>query len=217
MLSVEQLVDQLIDLSFAEDIGDGDHTTLCCIPADAMGKSHLLIKEDGILAGVEVAKEVFRRFDPEMQVEVLMGDGSKVKKADLAILDTKTGKVRRIEEINSKDVDSFHTWSSTGRWMVFSSKRMDGGWARPYFAHFNTTTGRFDKPFSLRSLVRGSFHCFQIHIRIRRYSHPFRLCSIILESSTTSSFFFGTDTVDAINRSIFSAISLTFTGLSNSS
>ena len=71
------------------------------------------------------------------------------KEADLAILDTKTGKVRRIEEINSKDVDSFHTWSSTGRWMVFSSKRMDGGWARPYFAHFNITTGRFDKPFVL--------------------------------------------------------------------
>ena len=77
MLSVEELVDRLIDLSFAEDIGDGDHTTLCCIPEDAMGKSHLLIKEDGILAGVEIAKEVFRRFDPEMQVEVLMGDGSR--------------------------------------------------------------------------------------------------------------------------------------------
>ena len=56
MLSVEELVDRLIDLSFAEDIGDGDHTTLCCIPEDAMGKSHLLIKEDGILAGVEIAK-----------------------------------------------------------------------------------------------------------------------------------------------------------------
>lgn len=94
MLSVEQLVDQLIDLSFAEDIGDGDHTTLCCIPADAMGKSHLLIKEDGILAGVEVAKEVFRRFDPEMQVEVLMGDGSKVKKGDIAMV--VTGKVRSL-------------------------------------------------------------------------------------------------------------------------
>ena len=52
MLSVDELVDRLIDLSFAEDIGDGDHTTLCCIPEDAMGKSHLLIKEDGILAGV---------------------------------------------------------------------------------------------------------------------------------------------------------------------
>ena len=49
MLSVEELVDRLIDLSFAEDIGDGDHTTLCCIPEDAMGKSRLIIKEDGIL------------------------------------------------------------------------------------------------------------------------------------------------------------------------
>ena len=71
MLSVDELVDRLIDLSFAEDIGDGDHTTLCCIPEDAMGKSHLLIKEDGILAGVEIAKEVFRRFDPTMQVSLL--------------------------------------------------------------------------------------------------------------------------------------------------
>lgn len=86
MLSVDELVDQLIDLSFAEDIGDGDHTTLCCIPADAMGRSQLLIKEDGILAGVEIAKEVFHRFDPEMKVEVLMGDGSRVKKGDVAMV-----------------------------------------------------------------------------------------------------------------------------------
>ena len=61
MYTVEELEDKLIDLAFAEDIGDGDHTTLCCIPEDAMGKSHLLIKEDGILAGVEVAKKVFDR------------------------------------------------------------------------------------------------------------------------------------------------------------
>jgi nicotinate-nucleotide pyrophosphorylase (carboxylating) len=94
MLSVEELVDRLIDLSFAEDIGDGDHTTLCCIPEDAMGKSHLLIKEDGILAGVEIAKEVFRRFDPEMKVEVLMGDGSRVKKGDIAMI--VTGRVRSL-------------------------------------------------------------------------------------------------------------------------
>ena len=59
MLTVEELNDRLIDLAFAEDIGDGDHTTLCCIPADAMGKSKLLIKEEGILAGIEIAKEVF--------------------------------------------------------------------------------------------------------------------------------------------------------------
>ena len=68
MLSVEELVDRLIDLSFAEDIGDGDHTTLCCIPEDAMGKSHLLIKEDGILAGVEIAKEVVKKGDIAMIV-----------------------------------------------------------------------------------------------------------------------------------------------------
>ena len=93
-MDVKELVDRLIDLSFAEDIGDGDHTTLCCIPAEAMGKSHLLIKEDGILAGVEVAKEVFRRFDPEMQVEVLLGDGARVKKGDIAMI--VTGKVRSL-------------------------------------------------------------------------------------------------------------------------
>ncbi len=94
MLSTEELVDRLIDLSFAEDIGDGDHTTLCCIPADAMGRSHLLIKEDGILAGVEIAKEVFRRFDPEMQVEVLMQDGAHVKKGDIAMI--VSGRVRSL-------------------------------------------------------------------------------------------------------------------------
>ena len=86
MLSVDQLEDKLIDLAFAEDIGDGDHTTLCCIPEDAMGKSHLLIKEDGVLAGVEMAKKVFARFDPTMKVEVLLQDGTHVKKGDIAMI-----------------------------------------------------------------------------------------------------------------------------------
>jgi len=94
MLSVNELEERLIDLAFAEDIGDGDHTTLCCIPDDAMGKSHLLIKEDGILAGVEVAKKVFARFDSTMQVDVLMQDGTRVKKGDIAII--VTGKVRSL-------------------------------------------------------------------------------------------------------------------------
>lgn len=86
MLSVNELEDRLIDLAFAEDIGDGDHTTLCCIPDTAMGKSHLLIKEDGILAGVEVAKRVFARFDPTMKVEVLINDGTPVKVGDIAMV-----------------------------------------------------------------------------------------------------------------------------------
>jgi len=94
MLSIEELEDRLIDLSFAEDIGDGDHTTLCCIPEDAIGKSRLIIKEDGILAGVEVAKRVFAKFDSSMQVDVKMGDGSKVKKGDVAMI--VTGKIRSL-------------------------------------------------------------------------------------------------------------------------
>ena len=94
MLSVNELEDRLIDLAFAEDIGDGDHTTLCCIPETAMGKSHLLIKEEGILEGVEVAKKVFNRFDPTMQVEVLIGDGAHVKVGDVAMV--VTGKTRSL-------------------------------------------------------------------------------------------------------------------------
>lgn len=94
MLSVNELEDRLIDLAFAEDIGDGDHTTLCCIPESAMGKSHLLIKEDGILAGVEMAKRVFARFDPTMKVEVLINDGTPVKVGDIAMV--VTGKIQSL-------------------------------------------------------------------------------------------------------------------------
>ncbi len=85
MLSVEELNDRLIELAFSEDIGDGDHTTLCCIPADAMGESRLLIKEEGILAGVEIARKVFHHFDPELQVEIYMEDGSHVKPGDIVL------------------------------------------------------------------------------------------------------------------------------------
>lgn len=86
MYTNKELIDKLIDLAFAEDIGDGDHTTLACIPATEMGKSHLLIKEEGILAGVEVAKEVFRRFDPTLKVTVYINDGAHVKPGDIAML-----------------------------------------------------------------------------------------------------------------------------------
>ena len=86
MLSVEELNDKLIELAFSEDIGDGDHTTLCCIPADAIGESKLLIKEEGVLAGVEIAKRVFYRFDPELQVEVFIEDGAWVKPGDVVMI-----------------------------------------------------------------------------------------------------------------------------------
>ena len=86
MKTKEQLIDELIDLAFAEDIGDGDHTTLCCIPDTAMGKSRLLIKEPGILAGVESARKIFHRFDPDLKMTVYIEDGTAVKPGDVAFV-----------------------------------------------------------------------------------------------------------------------------------
>lgn len=86
MYTEKELVDKLIDLSFAEDIGDGDHTTLCCIPEEARGKSRMIIKEEGILAGVKIAEEVFNRFDSTLKVEILINDGTNVKPGDVAMV-----------------------------------------------------------------------------------------------------------------------------------
>lgn len=94
MLSVNELEDKLLELAFAEDIGDGDHTTLCCIPEDAMGKSKLLVKEEGILAGVDMARKVFNKFDPTMTMQVFIKDGAHVKPGDVAFV--ASGKVRSL-------------------------------------------------------------------------------------------------------------------------
>ena len=93
-MEVKELTDRLIELAFAEDIGDGDHTTLCSIPETATGKARLLIKEEGILAGVEVAKAVFHKFDPDLSVEVFINDGARVKPGDVAFV--VSGKVQSL-------------------------------------------------------------------------------------------------------------------------
>ena len=94
MNTTDSLIDSLIALSFVEDIGDGDHTTLCCIPPTAEGKSQLIIKEVGVLAGVEMAKRIFHHFDPTMKIDVFIQDGSEVKEGDVAF--TVEGKVQSI-------------------------------------------------------------------------------------------------------------------------
>lgn len=86
MKTPNELIDDLITLAFAEDIGDGDHTTLSTIPADEMGRQHLLVKEEGILAGVEVAKRVFERFDPSLKMTVYINDGAHVHPGDIAFV-----------------------------------------------------------------------------------------------------------------------------------
>lgn len=84
MKTPDELIDDLLVLAFAEDVGDGDATTLSTIPADAMGCQQLIIKEEGILAGVDIARRVFEKFDPLLKMTVYIGDGSHVKPGDVA-------------------------------------------------------------------------------------------------------------------------------------
>ncbi len=86
MQTPDQLIDRLIELAFAEDVGDGDATTLSTIPADAMGRQHLLIKQEGILAGVDIARRVFEFFDPSLKMTVFIEDGAHVKPGDIAFV-----------------------------------------------------------------------------------------------------------------------------------
>lgn len=83
---MDKLIDELIKLAFAEDIGDGDHTTLCCIPSDAQGAQKLIVKEDGVLAGVEMAKRIFAAFDSTLEMEQFLNDGDEVKVGDVAFI-----------------------------------------------------------------------------------------------------------------------------------
>ena len=80
----EPYVDRLIELAIAEDIGDGDHTSLSSIPADRRGRMKLLIKQAGVLAGVEVAERVFRRLDPTVAFERILNDGDRVEPGQIA-------------------------------------------------------------------------------------------------------------------------------------
>lgn len=77
-------VKELIELAIKEDIGDGDHTSLSTIPADARGRMKLLVKQEGIIAGIEVAVEVFRRLDESITIDLLVADGDHVKVGDVA-------------------------------------------------------------------------------------------------------------------------------------
>lgn len=79
------IINQFIKNAIAEDLGDGDHTSLSTIPVDAQGKAKLLIKEDGIIAGVELALEIFKQVDANLQIEVFINDGAPVKSGDIAL------------------------------------------------------------------------------------------------------------------------------------
>ena len=86
MKTTDQLIDDLLTLAFAEDIGNGDATTLSTIPADAVGRQQLIVKEEGILAGVDIARKVFEKFDPSLKMTVFIQDGTHVRPGDIAFV-----------------------------------------------------------------------------------------------------------------------------------
>ncbi|WP_353135957.1 carboxylating nicotinate-nucleotide diphosphorylase [Pseudopedobacter sp.] len=90
----KKIVHQIIKSALIEDLGDGDHTSLSTIPAEEKGKAKLLVKEDGVIAGVKVAVEVCREVDPELKVEVLIEDGTTVRVGDIILY--VSGKVQSI-------------------------------------------------------------------------------------------------------------------------
>ncbi|WP_374949762.1 carboxylating nicotinate-nucleotide diphosphorylase [Mucilaginibacter sp.] len=90
----KELIHQFITASLAEDVGDGDHTSLATIEAGTQGKANLLVKDTGILAGVELAVEIFKTVDAALAVEVLINDGTAIKPKDIAL--TVTGNVQSI-------------------------------------------------------------------------------------------------------------------------
>lgn len=94
MKSKDELIDDLLTLAFAEDVGDGDHTTLSTIPENETGSQRLIVKEEGILAGVEIARKVFDKFDPSLKMTVYIEDGAHVKPGDVAFV--VEGKVRSL-------------------------------------------------------------------------------------------------------------------------
>jgi nicotinate-nucleotide pyrophosphorylase (carboxylating) len=87
-------LEEFIDNALREDIGDGDHTSQACISSDALGKAQLLVKEEGILAGVDVAITVLRKVDPEIIVEIFKHDGDHIVPADIVFI--ADGKIRAI-------------------------------------------------------------------------------------------------------------------------
>lgn len=82
----EKNLNTFIDSALIEDVGDGDHTTLSTIPADSTGKAKLLVKEEGIIAGIDLAQKIFQRIQPDLVLDVLIEDGQKVKKGDICFI-----------------------------------------------------------------------------------------------------------------------------------
>lgn len=124
MKTKDELIDDLLTLAFAEDVGDGDHTTLSTIPAGEMGRQHLLVKEEGILAGVEIAKKVFEKFDPSLKMTVFIHDGAHVKPGDIAFV--VEGPVRSLLQTERVMLNIMQRMSGIATTTARYQKRLEG-------------------------------------------------------------------------------------------
>ena len=86
MQSEASLADQLIELAILEDIGDGDHSSIGSIPSGTKGKARLIAKEEGVIAGIDIAAKIFNRIDPNLQINYLLKDGDRIKVRDEVLL-----------------------------------------------------------------------------------------------------------------------------------
>lgn len=86
MKEINAEIEELLDLAIIEDVGDGDHTSLACIPEHLIGRAQLLVKEDGVIAGIDLAKVVFLKLDPDIKFEARLKDGDRIKKGDVAFI-----------------------------------------------------------------------------------------------------------------------------------
>lgn len=128
MKTTDQLIDHLLTLAFAEDIGDGDATTLSTIPAEAVGKQQLIVKEEGILAGVEIARKVFEKFDPSLKMTVFIEDGAHVRPGDIAFV--VEGPVRSLLQTERTMLNIMQRMSGIATTTAKYQKQLEGTGAR---------------------------------------------------------------------------------------
>ena len=117
-------VEELIELAIKEDIGDGDHTSLCCIPAEEQGRMRLLCKQEGVIAGVEIAEIVLHRLDPEMKFEQLIEDGTRVKPGDVAFY--VSGRLRSLLQAERILLNIMQRMSGVATQTAFYVKHLEG-------------------------------------------------------------------------------------------
>ena len=117
-------VDDLIELCIREDIGDGDHTSLACIPADEHGRMRLLCKQEGVIAGIEIAQIVLRRLAPEMHFEQILHDGDRVRPGDVAFY--VSGRLRSLLQAERILLNIMQRMSGVATQTAVYVKRLEG-------------------------------------------------------------------------------------------